>query len=50
MFFVVVVVVLTGAMLEGLILRKILCLMLVHVFCNFVSGLILWFGDNLWFG
>ena len=28
---------------------KILCLMYVHVFCKFVSGLILWFMGNLWF-
>ena len=30
---------------------KILCLMFVYVLllCKFVSGLILWFGDNFWF-
>ena len=33
---------------KGLILRKF-CLIFVYVFCKFVSGLILWFGDNLWF-
>ena len=39
---------LTGAIPKGLILRKF-CLMFVCVFCKFVSGLVLWFGDNLWF-
>ena len=28
---------------------KVLCLMFVYVFCKFVSGLIVWFLDNLWF-
>ena len=28
---------------------KILCSMFVYVLCKFVSGLILWFMDNLWF-
>ena len=27
---------------------KVLCLMFVFVFCRLVSGLILWFLDNLW--
>ena len=40
---------LTGAIPKGLILRKF-CLMFVGFFlCGFVSGLILWFLDNLWF-
>ena len=41
---------LTEAIPKGLILRKF-CLMFVcfFVLCGFVSGLILWFLDNLWF-
>ena len=34
--------------MKGLILFKKLCLIFVYVFCRFVSGIILWFGDNLW--
>ena len=37
---------------EGTDSSKILCLMFVYVLlllCKFVSGLILWFMDNLWF-
>ena len=37
---------------EGTYSQKILCSMSVCGFClcKFVSGLILWFWDNLWFG
>ena len=35
---------------EGTNSLKILCLMFVYVFCTFVSGLILLFLDDLWFG
>ena len=34
---------------EGTISSKFLCSMFVYVSCKFVSGLILWFMDNLWF-
>ena len=34
---------------EGTNSSKILCSMFVYVLCKFVSGLILWFMDNLWF-
>ena len=35
---------------EGTNSLKILCLMFVYfLFYRFVSGLILWLGDNLWF-
>ncbi len=34
---------------EGTNSLKILCPMFVYVLCKFVSGLILWFMDNLWF-
>ena len=34
---------------EGTNSSKILFLIFVYVFCNFVSGLILWVWDNLWF-
>ena len=37
---------------EGTNSLKILCLMFIFVclfLCRFVSGLILWFWDNLWF-
>ena len=34
---------------EGTISSNILCPMFVYVLCKFVSGLILWFMDNLWF-
>ena len=36
---------------EGTNSLKILCSMFVYVlfYVNFVSGLILWFMDNLWF-
>ena len=34
---------------EGTNSSKILCPMFVYVLCKFVSGLILWFMDNLWF-
>ena len=34
---------------KGTNFSKMLCLMFVYVFCKFVSGLILWFLDNLWF-
>ena len=41
---------LTGAMPKGLILRKfVFDVCVFFVLCVFVSGLILWFGDNLWF-
>ena len=46
---VVVVVVLTGGNTEGTHSSKSLCLKFVHVFCKFVSGLLLWFLDNLRF-
>ena len=36
--------------IEGTNSLKILCLMFVDVLCKFVSGLILWFWENLWFG
>ena len=35
--------------IEGTNTSKILCLMLVSVLCKFMSALILWFLDNLWF-
>ena len=37
--------------IEGTNSSKILCSMIVYVlfYVNFVSGLILWFMDNLWF-
>ena len=34
---------------EGTNSSEVFCFMFVYVFCKFVSGLILWFGDNLWF-
>ena len=36
---------------EGTNSSKILYLVFVYFFalCGFVSGMILWFGDNLWF-
>ena len=34
---------------EGTNSSKKICLMFAHVFCKFVSGLILWFWDTLWF-
>ena len=34
---------------EGTNSLKILCLVFLYVFCKSVSGLILWFCDNLWF-
>ena len=34
---------------EGTNFSKKICLMFLYVLCNFVSGLILWFSDNLWF-
>ena len=45
----VVVVVFTGAIPKGLILKKIrVCV--YFVLCIFLSGLILWDLENLWFG
>ena len=40
----------TGVILKGLILRKF-CVRCLCMFClcKFMSGLILWFMDNLWF-
>ena len=35
--------------IEGTNSLKLLCLIFVYVFCKFVSGLILWFWDNMWF-
>ena len=41
---------LTGVIPKGLILRKFCVRCCVRfVLCKFVSGLILWFMDNLWF-
>ena len=41
---------LTGVILKGQILRKFCVDVCVcFVLCKFVSGLILWFMDNLWF-
>ena len=34
---------------EGTNSSKILCSVFVYVLCKFMSGLILWFMDNLWF-
>ena len=34
---------------EGTNSSNILCSMFVYVLCKFVSGLILWFLDELWF-
>ena len=34
---------------EGTNSSKILCSTFVYVLCKFVSGLILWFLNNLWF-
>ena len=38
-----------GAVPKGLILRIFLCLMFAYVLYEFVSGLILWILENLWF-
>ena len=38
-----------GGNTEGTNSCKSFCLMFVYVFCIFVSGLILWFWDSLWF-
>ena len=35
---------------EGTGSSGVLCLMFVCVLCKFVSGLIFWFVDGLWFG
>ena len=41
---------LTGVILKGLILRKfVFDVCVCFVLCKFVSELILWFMDNLWF-
>ena len=40
---------LTGVIPKGLILRKFCVRCLCFVLGKFVSGLILWFRDNLWF-
>ena len=41
---------LTGVIPKGLILRTfVLNVCVCFVLCKFVSGLILWFLDNLWF-
>ena len=39
-----------GGSTEGTGSSGVLCVMFVCVFCGFVSGLILWFLDSLWFG
>ena len=42
--------VLTGVIPKGLILKNfVFDVCVCFVLCKFVSGLILWFMDNLWF-